>query len=113
MEAVLILLVFVGVLASIILVCSIINSVKYNSDYGQTVFMAVLFGFILTGIILIGINWHRPIEGTIVEQDGNRVTIQCERHEMDETHNCVTFSNDNRRTEYCNYKKFIWRYLDK
>ena len=94
MEALLIFLVFAGVLTAVILVCSIINSVKHNSDYGLTVFMAILFSFIFTGIILIGIVWHKPIEGTVIEQDDNRITIQCERHEMSETHNCVIFSND-------------------
>ena len=116
MQIVLLLFIFFSILTSIPLIFSGIEVVRRDHERLEFmfifIFFAVLFAMVLSGAILTGTQWHRPVELCVVDADGNRIEQTVERHNFDYSDRCVTINDGARWTQYCDYKKFIFRYLD-
>ena len=104
---------FLSVLIAVPLITCVIQWVKYGREISTTIFLTVLEVGFMTILITIGISWSRPIETTVIDADGKVITIQTERHQMEQAKDKVTFYIDDEVISYCNVKKVSFRYLDK
>lgn len=109
----LIMFVIFGIICLVPLVFSAISYIRHKEDGPLFVFLLVVFAIIVAGIAAIGRDWNRPVEICIIDVDGNRIVQKLEQHQFDYTDKCVSVTEEGRRTKYCGYKKFVYRYLDK
>ena len=116
MQIFLLLCIFFSILTAIPMIFTGIEVIRKEHERLQVIFQfiffIVLFSTCLTGAILTGTQWHRPVELCVVDADSNRIEQTMERHNFDYSDRCVTITDGTRWTQYCNYKKFIFRYLD-